>query len=252
MRFVACVILGLMLPVAAHGAGARDAGPEAHATRPLEPPPEAVRLHATYFGRVVPSVRFWIGLQAKKAAQAPPGAAAEASLASAVRARFAGQRMGADDVNVLVALVLMQASKQTEQDLKALAEKQKATLEAKKQLRELQDELAKQVADAAGQDDSARCVPPKCGGLGLATVSAAVRQTSTRVALTSREPMTLGELRAVADEVKDRLDSLSELGETESLRLQMAMDRRSAFVSTLSDLMKKVPDTSHSIVDSLE
>src|SRR5262249_5446073 len=35
------------------------------------------------------------------------------------------------------------------------------------------------------------------------------------------------DLRQAKDTVKNKLDSLSEMGETESLRLQMAMDRRS-------------------------
>ena len=46
-------------------------------------------------------------------------------------------------------------------------------------------------------------------------------------------------LRAIVDDVKGRLDSLSEMGEMESLRLQMAMDRLSRLMSTLSNLMKK-------------
>ena len=50
------------------------------------------------------------------------------------------------------------------------------------------------------------------------------------------------ELDQAIDEVKAELDSLSELGETESLRLQMAMDRMSKLMSTLSNILKKVSD----------
>jgi hypothetical protein len=52
--------------------------------------------------------------------------------------------------------------------------------------------------------------------------------------------------------VKDSLDSLSEMGETESLRLQMAIDRLSKLMSTLSNLLKKVGDTADSITQNLK
>src|SRR5262249_38053609 len=48
-------------------------------------------------------------------------------------------------------------------------------------------------------------------------------------------------------EIQTSLDSMSELGETESLRLQMAMDRLSKLMETLSNIMKKLSDTGDSI-----
>ena len=52
--------------------------------------------------------------------------------------------------------------------------------------------------------------------------------------------------------IKKDLDSLSELGETESLRLQMAMDRMSKMMSTLSNLLKKMSDTADAIEQNLK
>ena len=60
------------------------------------------------------------------------------------------------------------------------------------------------------------------------------------------------ELEAAVADVKRELDSLSELGETESLRLQMAMDRMSKLMSTLSNLLKKASDTSAQITQNLK
>lgn len=48
------------------------------------------------------------------------------------------------------------------------------------------------------------------------------------------------------------LDSLSEMGETESLRLQMAMDRVSKVMSTLSNILKKISDTAQTITQNLK
>jgi hypothetical protein len=244
------LVASAVLAPAARGSsgGVSPPGP----VRTPEMPPEATRLHATHYGAVQPSVRFWIGVEAKKAAQAPPGAVTEASLAAATRARFAGQGMGPGDVDTLVALVLVEAAKQAERNLRALADKQRAALEARKKIRALQEALDRQVADASGKPDRAPCGPPACGGLGLEAVAAAVRQTSARVTLPATEPATVGDLRKVADEMKRKADSLSEVGETESLRLQTAMDRLSKLMATLSNLVKQVSETSASILRKLE
>ena len=47
-------------------------------------------------------------------------------------------------------------------------------------------------------------------------------------------------------------NSLSEIGEMESLKLQMAMDRLSKMMSTLSNLMKKIADTAEGIIQNLK
>lgn len=47
-------------------------------------------------------------------------------------------------------------------------------------------------------------------------------------------------------------DSMSELGEMESLTLQMAMDRLSKLMATLSNLMKKISDTASAITQNLK
>ena len=65
----------------------------------------------------------------------------------------------------------------------------------------------------------------------------------------------LGTTKEVNDSIeaiKKDLDSMSEMGETESLRLQMAMDRMSKMLSTLSNLLKKMSDTADGIVQNLK
>lgn len=63
---------------------------------------------------------------------------------------------------------------------------------------------------------------------------------------------TRSELDASIDQAKNDLDSMSEMGEMESLRLQMAMDRMSKMMSTLSNLLKKISDTQNSIVQNIK
>jgi hypothetical protein len=48
------------------------------------------------------------------------------------------------------------------------------------------------------------------------------------------------------------IDSMNELAETASLKLQMMMDRRSKSLSTLSNILKKLADTQGSILANLK
>lgn len=52
--------------------------------------------------------------------------------------------------------------------------------------------------------------------------------------------------------MKQTFDSMSEIVETESLRIQMAMDRLSKFMTTLSNLEKKVSDTDQTVVQNIK
>jgi hypothetical protein len=54
------------------------------------------------------------------------------------------------------------------------------------------------------------------------------------------------------DTIKEKLDNLDEMGETESLRLQMAMDRLSKLMSTLSNVLNKSSNTSDEIIQNIK
>jgi len=65
--------------------------------------------------------------------------------------------------------------------------------------------------------------------------------------------LTLAVLAGLNQEVASgRFDQLGDLDEMAQLRLQMAMDRRSKMMSTLSNLMKKLADTSAALVQNLK
>jgi len=51
---------------------------------------------------------------------------------------------------------------------------------------------------------------------------------------------------------KNKRDSMNEMSEMTSMRLQMAMDCRSKFVETLSNIMKKMSDTDNSITQNMK
>jgi hypothetical protein len=64
--------------------------------------------------------------------------------------------------------------------------------------------------------------------------------------------MTRKDKDSTKETVKEKLDSLSEMGEMESLRLQMAMDRLSKLMSTLSNLLKKASETAAGITQNIK
>ncbi len=60
------------------------------------------------------------------------------------------------------------------------------------------------------------------------------------------------QLKALQDTLKAHLDALSELSEMTSLRLQTMLDRRSKFISTLCNIMKKVSETRDELIKNLK
>jgi hypothetical protein len=70
--------------------------------------------------------------------------------------------------------------------------------------------------------------------------------------LLPRKGITKADLDALVNRLKNDVDSMSEMGEMESLRLQMAMDRLAKMMSTLSNLLKKVSDTTNAITQNIK
>jgi hypothetical protein len=71
-----------------------------------------------------------------------------------------------------------------------------------------------------------------------------------------RKPLPKGEtylrLIGIRDDLKGDLDSMYEMSEMTSMRLQMAMDRRSAFVQTLSNMLKKIDKSQEAIIQNMK
>ena len=70
--------------------------------------------------------------------------------------------------------------------------------------------------------------------------------------LPDTEGVTIGGLKNLLDNLKGKLDGMNEMSEMTSLRLQMTMDRRSKFISTLSQMMKKISTTQDILVQNIK
>ncbi len=64
--------------------------------------------------------------------------------------------------------------------------------------------------------------------------------------------VTIDSLKSLLDDLKGKLDGMNEMSEMTSLRLQMTMDRRSKFISTLSNILKKISSTQDLLVQNLK
>jgi hypothetical protein len=172
-----------------------------------------------------------------------------------------GQLAEDADIAELAFVVLMEATQDADQDLRDIMAEVRAATNTKAQLRNLLARVQRDVAQNAGSSEGQLTFGQD--GLGseesyhhaaLPVPDAGVAG-GVRVVDTDLHPgpvTTEDQLRVIRDDLRDQLDSMSAISELTSLRLQMAMDRRSKFVETLSNVMKKIDSTQETIVQNLK
>jgi len=172
-----------------------------------------------------------------------------------------GQLAAGADIAELAFVVLMEATQDADQDLRDIITEVRAVTNAKTQLRNLLARVQRDVAENTGASDGQLTFGQD--GLGgeesyhhaALPVPDAGSARGVRAVVTDLHPGPVtseDQLRAIGDDLRDRLDSMSAMSEMTSLRLQMAMDRRSKFVETLSNIMKKIDSTQETIVQNLK
>ncbi len=240
-------------------------------------PPAATRRLEALLPRLQPSVRTWVQDQAQRQ-RALPAPNLEA-IRQAARDRFKPMNdaaamtrprptiavrpgppapmnaaapsvgLGSADIEALCFIVLMEASKSSQEDLKTIMEGVKNINKQKEHLRQLTNDVKR--VRAGSRPNDTPCASPDCKAL-AASLQTLTGQLPPKARFTAPPIATMGDLGRAEDKLKDSLDSLSEMGEMESLRLQTAMDRRSKAMETLSNLMKKFSDTSDVIIANLK
>lgn len=176
--------------------------------------------------KLSPDLRAWVKSEAR--ATVDSGQAPDPNLiADKVRTRLSGQDYSGADIEAIAFLVMMEASKAAQDDLRDIMAQVKAQNERKAAMREaMQAQRAATGKDqvATGPELKAICVAPPC------------------------KPQLAAEVSRAADQK----DSMSEMGEMQSMRLQMLMDRRSKFIETLSNLLKKQSETASTVTQNLK
>jgi putative addiction module CopG family antidote len=223
---------------------------------------------------LTPALRRFVDRQIKSGRFKNAGEVINAALQQmAVAASQAGSLAGlaalsglgdSPDIDGLVVIVMMEAAKDAEQDLKDIMADVKAATAAKAKLRDLINRVNRDVAaNARGctADDNRKLDFSR--GLGgepayhRAPMPVLDPDAEGGVRLTPcdlhRGKITsYDQLVVIRDDLRGQLDSLSEMSEMTSLRLQMAMDRRSKFIETLSNIMKKISTTADTLVQNLK
>jgi len=157
--------------------------------------------------------------------------------------------MNGQDIEALAFLVMMQAAKSAQEDLKAIMAKVKAINVQKAKQRELLSKMQQQRTMTAIQLDSFKLLQNRTLALQQGRNADSIKfvRSSGR-----NQQVSKADIDAMKDKLKSDLDSMSEMGEMESLRLQMAMDRMSKMMSTLSNILKKISKTADDIVQNLK
>jgi hypothetical protein len=153
------------------------------------------------------------------------------------------------DIETLVFIVLAEASNSAEEDLKTIMDGVKAINYQKDQIRKAMNDAGQELSGA--QKSDLPCTSPNCRAMEerLRTLAS---QLPGKARFAVPPIATMGDLASVEAKLKGSLDSMSEMGEMESMRLQMAMDRRSKMLETLSNILKKISNTSDSIIANLK
>jgi hypothetical protein len=165
------------------------------------------------------------------------------------------------DIEQLAFIVMMEAAKSAEDDLKQIMSGVRAITAAKRELRVLICKVANDIAENTSRDQGT--ISFGSGGLGSeeAYHRASLPLPSPRCdggvvdTVTDLHPGSITEiaqLQSIRDALEAKLDSMSEMSEMTSLRLQMAMDRRSKLMQTLSNIMKKISDTNNAITQNIK
>ncbi len=195
-----------------------------------------------------------------------------------VAASFAGlSRM---DIAEAAFIIMIMATKDMDDDIRMIMAEIKAMNAAKQKLRDMIKELngwiPQEMSKHAGSEDidsekaatsgtkaraprlSAKTPAPPVRRMTLETkTSPMIHLEYVKTPIIPPLPprnsgLTVSGLKSLLDDIKGKLDGLNEMSEMTSLRLQMTMDRRSKFIQTLSNIMKKISTTQETIVQNIK
>jgi hypothetical protein len=223
----------------------------------IEIPPEMSRRIQALQSALQPSARAWTEQQAhiesqKQTPDVPPIEAAVYNRFPALNTRGSSAKAG--DVNALVAIVMMQEAKDAETDLQQMMAQVYAINNAKQKMRDLLSQTQLEVKSNETLDAKAMCQTALCKSLPstLGEISSATANMQKPVRISVPAKLTYADVRTLPTQLQTNLDSMNEMSQTMQLQLQMAMDRQSKLIETLSNLLKKIDDTTSTILQNIK
>jgi hypothetical protein len=222
-----------------------------------EIPPEMTRRVAAIHAALQPSAKAWVEQQARIEAQKP--APDVPSIEAAAYNRFPtlnsrGSAATVNDINALVAIVMMQTANDAETDLQKMMAQMQAITNAKQQMRNLILQLQPEQAAMKSAKPSSTCQTATCRSLPsrLKELSAATATIPHPVETTVAANPTYANLNALTNQLQSNLDLMNDLSQMDQLKLQSLMDQRSKIIEAVSNLMKKMDDTASSVIQNIK
>lgn len=243
----------------------RPEAQRADATMAIRPvPQEAVDRYAKLSPALQPSAESWVESQARVEIQRPN--VDVTSLEAAIRARFSGARSPAShglsgagipagaDIEEMAFIVLMQATNDQNQDLQEIMNEVQAQTKAKQALRSLLNQLQRDAASNANQQAKEVCATPECRSIAqqIALVESLTSQTGHPVRFNASNPPTYGQLRQAEITANESLDSLNDMSQALQMKLQMEQSQYSQIMEAMSNIEKKMSETSSSIIQKMK
>jgi flagellar biosynthesis regulator FlaF len=163
------------------------------------------------------------------------------------------------DVEAVAFLVMMQASKDANADMREMLDALEATNQAKKKMRDALEAMkAKQASTTKSIKADYNTIKPWAAAPSFESAITYYMKVSYPIMrpgdtiVPKPKSNWKEDISAAIDSAKNKLDSLSDLGDEIQLRLQAYQDRYSKFMETLSNLMKKSSDTDSTIIKNLK
>ncbi len=175
--------------------------------------------------------------------------------------------LAAADVSEAAFIVMAMAVEDMDDDIRAVMAEIKATNTAKQKMRdgikELNGWISQEMSEHPGAEDigdETGAKRPASPGRRMAFETKTspvilfeyVKAPAVRPLPPRKPGLTLSGLKLLLNDLQGTLDGLNEMSEMTSLRLQLTMDRRSKFIETLSNLMKKTSTTQDILVQNIK
>jgi hypothetical protein len=227
-------------------------------TKIPEVPAEMARRIAALQSGMQPSAKAWVEQQARAESLKPTSPDAP-SIEAAVYNRFPalntrGSSVKAEDINALVAIVMMQTLTDSEKDLQNMMSQMQAIANAKQKLRDLLSQTQAEIKSNETTDAKDTCQTALCKSLPstIGEISNATANLQKPVRILVPAKPTFADLRTLPAQFQTSLDSLGDISQAQQMKIQMLMDQRAKLIETMSNIMKSISDTQSTIIQNIK
>jgi hypothetical protein len=166
----------------------------------------------------------------------------ETAILEAARANAGKLVSSTGDIDALVMIVMMEASKAAEDDLRELLSSLKKANAERENLRAAAPKM-KGAKKAAAPAYLKKVTPAKTANLQIAY---SIPPDASATTCESKDA------EACADELRQKEDALEAMSDIATMKIQMLMDRRQKLISAMSNILKKVSATSDQIISNMK